>query len=93
MYCKIKMTCKICKCSTEFQALGFHPQKQIVCQSCGQLLPSDIYDTLVTAMHAMASIDKDTCRFGTGEEMARGFLFSVSGEPEPTSYDQQFDLD
>lgn len=79
MYCKIKITCKICKCSVEIEADGFQPSGHIVCQNCGQTMPNSIYDRLAAAMDALAKINEDTCQYGWENERKQGFLLSVSG--------------
>lgn len=93
MYCKIKITCKLCNCSTEIEADNFHAPGRIICQNCGQVMPNGIYDTLAAAMDSLARLKEDTCEEGFGDEIRQGFLLSVSGKPDAISSDQQYDLD
>lgn len=80
MHCKIRITCKICRCSAEIGAISFQPSQQFICPNCGQTMPDGIYSRLTTAMTALRDIPEDTITSGWENELKQGFLLSVSGE-------------
>lgn len=53
---KFTLTCRKCRCSTEFMASGNLPVEPFVCQSCGQAFPTYAYERLRDAMFSLSAL-------------------------------------
>ena len=70
---KFTLTCRKCKCSTEFMANGNLPAAPHVCQNCGQELPAYAYERLCSAMVALKALPEVAIEEDTFNPDGKGF--------------------
>ena len=70
---KFTLTCRKCKCSTEFMANGNLPAAPHVCQNCGQELPAYAYERLCSAMVSLKALPEVAIEEDTFNPDGKGF--------------------